>query len=136
MKYSRSPGCDLHRSPVAFRTLLGVLVLAALALATSACLPLGERDEVWGVGGANSDTFTLQVENRNYNSARLFAHWDGERRRMGTVGGNQTETFTLDWRTRDFRVEVDFLAGGGFISSPITVNRGDNLVFRIPPQAR
>jgi len=135
-KYSCVPGRDADRSGTLLRTLRGILALTALALAASACLPLGESESVWGLGGASDDTFTLAVENRNYNSARLFAHWNGQRQRIGSVGGNQTETFTLDWRTRDFRVEVDFLAGGGFISDPISVNRGDNLIFRIPARAR
>jgi hypothetical protein len=116
---------------------LGILLLTAFALGASGCgLLRGEREPAWGIGGERSDRFTIEVENQNFNQARIYARWNGDRRRIGSVGGNQTETFTLRWSSRQLRLEVDFVAGGGFVSDPITVNQGDNLIFRIPARAR
>lgn len=97
---------------------------------------LGQENSVWTVDDTRDDTFSIEVRNDNFNQARIFAIWNGDRRRLGSVGGNQSETFTLDWRTQDLRLEVDFLAGGGFVSDRIAVNPGDRLFFRIPAGAR
>jgi len=88
------------------------------------------------VADTRGDSFSIEVRNDNFNQARIFALWNGDRRRLGSVGGNQTEIFTLDWRTQDLRLEVDFLAAGGFVSDRISVNPGDQLYFRIPAGAR
>jgi hypothetical protein len=128
--HSRSP----HRNvlhPARF-LLPGLLILVAAGCGTLA----GERDSTWTVADTRDESFSIEVRNDNFNQARIFARWNGDRRRLGEVGGNQSRTFNLDWRTQDLRLEVDFLAGGGFVSDRISVNPGDRLYFRIPASAR
>lgn len=113
-----------------------LLSCAAVALAASSCQSLGrESGSGFGISERGSNQFVLQVENQNFADARLYARWNGDRRRIGRVGGNRTEYFTLDWDGRQLQVEVDFLAGGTILSPSILVNRGDTILFQIPPGA-
>lgn len=77
----------------------------------------------------------LEVENQNFLDARIHANWNGVRQRLGLVNGNTTQTFRLRGRDGILRVEVDFVAGGGFISDPLSVWRGDTVRLVIPPGA-
>lgn len=119
-------------------SLVGTTAGIALLLLTAAgCGSLGGTGVgVWDREATEADEFALMVENQSFNEARIYSRWNGDRRRLGSVGGNQTRTFSLPWRASSFRVEVDFLAAGGFISDPVTVSPGDTVVFRIPPHAR
>jgi hypothetical protein len=114
-----------------------VLVLfGSLVVAATSCGPFArEPRSGWDIAQRGAEQFVLQVENRNFADARLYARWNGDRRRIGTVGGNQTEYFTLDWDSRQLRLEVDFLAGASIVSPSILVSRGDTVVFQIPPRA-
>lgn len=114
---------------------LGAAVMTLLVAAGQGCQPFA-REAPSGWDDAPGDSFVLEVENQNFNEARLYARWNGMRERIGSVVGNRSQNFTLRWRTGDLRVEVDFLAAGGFISDPVVVNPGDTVVFRIPPGAR
>lgn len=108
-----------------------------LLLLVSACGGLaGAGTGAWDVERSGEDDFALFVDNQSFNEARIYARWNGDRRRLGSVGGNQSRTFTLSWRSGNLRVEVDFLAAGGFVSEPVTVNPGDSIQFRIPSHAR
>ncbi|TVR61935.1 MAG: hypothetical protein EA422_12000 [Gemmatimonadales bacterium] len=115
-------------------TLLGIFLLL---LSMSACASLtGAGAGAWDAERSGEDDFTLVVDNQSFNEARIYARWNGDRRRLGSVGGNRSQTFTLPWRAGNLRVEVDFLAAGGFVSEPVTVSPGDTIEFRIPPHAR
>lgn len=110
---------------------------AAVVLAASSCQALGrEPRRGFGIEDRALDEFVLHVDNHNFADARLYTRWNGDRRRIGTVRGNEQRNFTLDWDSRQLRIEVDFLAGGGFVSPSVLVNRGDTVVFRIPARAR
>jgi hypothetical protein len=116
--------------PILF-ALVGTLLLAGCAGVLN-----GNDGSVWDRGDIRDDEFSLRINNQSFNEARIYLHWNGDRRRLGSVGGNQSRSFDLDWSARTLRIEVDFLAGGGFISDPVTVNPGDDLEFRIPAHAR
>ncbi len=121
------------------RPLLALLVLcgAAVVLAASSCVPFGrEPGTGFRMDERGRDEFVLHVDNHNFADARLYARWNGDRRRIGIVRGNQEQHFTLGWDSRQLRIEVDFLAGGGFVSPSVLVNRGDTVVFQIPARAR
>ena len=118
---------------------VGLMLMAGLLfLAAGGCAALSSNGNgsAWDTADVREDEFTLEIRNQSFNEARIYIHWNGDRRRLGSVGGNQSRTFTLDWRARTLRIEVDFLAAGGFISDGVTVNPGDNLEFRIPSHAR
>jgi hypothetical protein len=107
-----------------------LLVLAGV-LVVSAC---GAREAAWGVGSEDTGRILLEVQNDNFQDARIYARWNGERQRLGLVTGNSSDRFELRGRTGALRIEVDFVAGGAFLSEPIQVGPGDNLTFRIPVQ--
>jgi len=103
-------------------TLLCLLVVAGC----------GTREASWGVSPDDENRITLDVRNDNFLDARVFARFNGERRRLGLISGNSSEQFTLRGRTGSLRIEVDFIAGGSFLSDAVQVGPGDNLTFRIP----
>lgn len=131
LRRASAPSRTARRLP----TLLSVVVLVLAIL--PACLPLGrDSGSGWDLDDRGEERFTLRVENHNFLDARIYARWNGDRRRLGTVNGNQNRDFRLGWDGRPLRVEVDFVAGGGFVSQGITVNPGDVIHFRIPASAR
>ncbi len=85
-----------------------------------------------GAGSASGGVFELEIRNDHFNDARIYAHWGGERRRIGMVTGATTSTFEIEWRSQEFRVEVDLLAGSGFTTRALTVWPGDHYELRIP----
>jgi hypothetical protein len=119
-------------SPAHGGTRLPRLLLAlALVALVSAC---GAKEPAWGIRGEDSGRILLEVFNDNFQDARIFARWNGERQRLGLVTGNSSSRFEMRGRTGTLRIEVDFIAGGSFLSDPIQVGPGENLTFRIPPR--
>jgi len=78
---------------------------------------------------------TIEVENQNFNDARIYLVLYGERTRLGQVPGNSTRTFSFALPPDDVRIEVSFIAGGGFVTEPMPVSPGDELVLQIRPDA-
>lgn len=103
-----------------------------LALLVVGCGALTGRQPSWGVGDESDERITVLVENQNFSDARIFARWNGERRRLGMVTGNTTETFTMPGRSGNLRLEVDFVAGGSFVTQPLSVGPGERVRFQIP----
>jgi hypothetical protein len=108
---------------------LRLLLFLAGVLVVSAC---GAKEAAWGIRSEDTGRILLEVYNDNFLDARVFARWNGERQRLGLVTGNSSDRFELRGRTGTLRIEVDFVAGGSFLSEPIQVGPGDNLTFRIP----
>jgi hypothetical protein len=131
-------GAPLH-SGVGLRSGVGlgrafVVVLVALLLGVStgcSLIPRGERPPP----GARSqnEPVMLEVTNQNFQDARIYAIWDGFRERAGLVNGNTTQTLRLQSRDGQLRVEVDFVAGGGYVTDAIQVWRGETIRLIIPP---
>jgi hypothetical protein len=108
----------------------GLLLALCLVVLVSACVG---RQPIWGVRGEDTGRILLEVYNDNFQDARVFARWNGERQRLGMVTGNSSTRFEMRGRSGTLRIEVDFIAGGAFLSEPIQVGPGENLTFRIPP---
>jgi hypothetical protein len=126
------------RALPAVRFLGGGSAIILLILAVSGCggLSGGETRTGWDVGSSGDQTVQLQVSNHNFKDARIYVLWDGERRRLGMVTGNSSETFRVQWRPgATLRIEVDFVAGGGFVSSGVATWPGEALEFVIPAHA-
>jgi hypothetical protein len=125
--------------PRALLRLLGVVALsAALAGGASACAALssGEPRTGWDAGSSDEQIVELKITNQNFKDARIYALWDGERRRLGMVNGNTSQEFRVQWRPgATLRIEVDFVAGGGFVSSGVSTWPGEAFEFVIPAHA-
>ncbi len=111
----------------------GILALLLIGLTLSGCamLPRGERRAPDAV--SNNEPVLLEVNNQNFQDARIYVIWDGFRERAGLVNGNTRQTLRLQSRDGQLRVEVDFVAGGGYITDPIQVWRGETIQLIIPP---
>lgn len=92
-------------------------------------------------GGDDGDLFrsrdrsgpvVLEVQNDNFNDARVYTLWNGERRRIGTVIGKTENRFEFAHRQGDLRIQVDFLAAGGFTTEPIMAWPGEVIHLVIP----
>lgn len=119
------------RDPGGARRIGARLVPAALAVIAAACGGRQPPDYFQEEGDA---AISLRVDNNNFNDATLWVLADGARRRLGIVGGNTRRTFRIPWTgVRTVRVEVDLLAGGGFTTDPLSVERGEELDLVIPP---
>lgn len=110
---------------------LPVLLLAGIALSGCTLLPRGERPAP--DARSNNEPVLLEVNNQNFQDARIYVIWDGFRERAGLVNGNTRQTLRLQSRDGQLRVEVDFVAGGGYVTDPIQVWRGETIQLIIPP---
>ncbi len=78
---------------------------------------------------------TIEVQNQNFYDARVYLLYFGSRTRLGQVAGHSTRTFSFALPPGDVRIEVSFIGGGGFVTEPMPVNRGDQLVLLIESDA-
>lgn len=79
---------------------------------------------------------TIEVENQNFRDARIYLLLYGERTRLGLVPGHTTRTFSFALPPDDVRIVVSFIGGGGFVTEPMPVTPGDELVLQIQPDAQ
>jgi len=72
---------------------------------------------------------TVEVENRNFNDATIYAFDNGTRLRLGRVTGKTSETFTFRWYQNQLRMIIDFTGGGWIVSEsqPVYPGIDDNL---------
>lgn len=128
----------MSRPPTLIRFLGAGALGLALAAGAVGCASLsgGESRTGWDVGSSEEQVVELQVTNQNFKDARIYAIWGGERRRLGMVSGNSSQTFRVQWRPgATLRIEVDFLAGGGFLSEGVSTWPGEAFEFIIPANA-
>ncbi len=78
---------------------------------------------------------TIEVQNQNFYDARVYLLYFGSRTRLGQVGGHSTRTFSFAVPPDDVRIEVSFIGGGGFVTEPMPVSPGDQLVLLIESDA-
>lgn len=115
------------------------LLLAAVVipLLTAGCFLRSDRADADPFQGRDrSGPMTLEVLNDHFNDARIYTLWNGNRRRIGTVIGKTQESFEIPVGHGDLRVQVDFIAAGGFTTDPITVWPGEVVQLVIPPASR
>jgi hypothetical protein len=67
---------------------------------------------------------TVEVENRNFNDATIYAFENGNRLRLGRVTGKTSETFTFRWYQNQLQMIVDFTGGGWIMSESQPVHPG------------
>jgi len=71
-----------------------------------------------------SPEVTVEVENRNFSDATIYAV-DGDLRvRLGRVTGKTTQTFTFRWYPEQLQMLVRFTGGGRVFSGPHAIVPG------------
>ena len=108
------------------------LALGLLVLLTTACAGRGMDDDDPFRARDRSGPVILEIQNDNFNDARIYTLWNGDRRRIGTVIGKTEERFEIQARQGDLRIQVDFLAAGGFTTEPIMAWPGETVHLVIP----
>lgn len=108
---------------------------AALLLLSALGGCAGQKGADAEAGPQSPAEVTIEVENQNFNDARIYLLLYGERTRLGQVPGHSTRTFSFALPPDDVRIEVSFIGGGGFVTEPMPVMLGDELVLQIQPDA-
>jgi len=75
----------------------------------------------------------INVENRDFSDATIYAHWNGFKTRLGMVVGKSGEMFRVPWRSEEIQLEADFVGIGRTWSDVIDVYEGDHLIWLIQP---
>jgi hypothetical protein len=115
----------LRRASLAMALLTGLSACASL-------WPFGRGDERYG--SRQAMPISIVVVNDNFYDVTVYALLDGDRRRLGSVVGNTTEEFDLGYRLGStLRFEIRLLAGRSFVTEPILVSPGDEIIVQVPP---
>lgn len=110
-------------------------VTAALLFPGGACTLFGHREPALRVAG--NERIRIEVINRNFSDATLWAISTGGRQRLGIVTGKTDATFTLDWDfSQPLQIEIDLLAGERCVTAPLQVDPGDVLELQIDVELR
>jgi hypothetical protein len=74
----------------------------------------------------------LDVVNRNFNDASIWAVYPGERIKLGMVTGKTESTFQLPWKAAEpVHMEIDLVGGERCATETLTVDQGDVLYLEI-----
>lgn len=108
------------------RRLIPLLVLAlALPGCSTARTPFSD-------GASRGQSIQIEVRNRNFDQATLYAVRLGERSRLGIVEGKQDRAFRLTWRSQSpLRIEVVLQGGDRCTTRAIPVDPGDSVVIDV-----
>lgn len=83
------------------------------------------------------DRVEIEVVNRNFNQAEIWALGLGGRRRLGIVPGKATETFTLPWAASGYlRLEMQILSDATCLTDELDTDPGDLLYLEVPLEPR
>ena len=84
--------------------------------------------------GVGPEQIAVNVDNRNFNDATVYAVVPGSRRRLGVVTGKTTASFRLDWdRDQTIRLRVDLLAAQTYTTQGLRVRPGEQVQLIIDP---
>lgn len=110
-------------------------VAGTLLLLGSACTLFGRREPA--LGRAGSGQIRIEVINRNFSDATLWAISRSGRQRLGIVTGKTDASFTLDWDfPQPLQIEIHLLAGERCVTAPLQVDPGDVLELQIEVELR
>lgn len=104
----------------------------AVALVAYGCVGfLGGEDDPEFLG---EEPAQVRVINDNFYDVTVYADYDGHRERMGRVVGHTTETFEITARTgARVAIAVAVQAGRTHLTERITIDPGDEIEVRVPP---
>ena len=110
------------------------LAVALCSLLLAGCAALFPTRDPF-TEGSGATTVRVDVENRNFYDATIYATAaGGSERRIGDVGGNGRRSFeVLLEATADVRFRIELLANGWCTTYPMMLNPGDALGIEIVP---
>ncbi len=77
-------------------------------------------------------TVRIEVQNLNFQDARLYTYRRGARAFLGVVAGKRDQSFVIDWDVpQPMYVEIDMLAGPRCYTEELQVDPGDVLELQI-----
>ena len=119
------------RRIAALRVAVLAVVLAGASLGCGAARP----ETPFGSGAA--ERLDIEVLNRSFLDATLYAVWPGKRIRLGSVVGTQSARFRLAWDgTELLQIEIDQFAGSSCITEQIMAVPGEVIFIEIPSHLR
>jgi hypothetical protein len=111
-----------------------MLLIAAALVLGSGCASSGDP---FDDGTRPPDLVEIEVVNRNFNQAEIWALGLGGRRRLGIVQGKATETFALPWAASGYlRLEMQILSDGTCLTDELDTDPGDLLYLEVPLEPR
>ena len=125
-----------------FETLRRASFFVVVVLSLSACAPTGRPIGGSGRGGGDDpfagsarrapESIQLQVQNLNFNEARLYTITGGRRRLLGSVQALGDHTFEVPWDFTDrLRIEIDLVTGPSCVTRELQVDPGEILRLQI-----
>ena len=114
-------------------TVAKLLAVGGLAIVSAAC-GAGQAG-VEGQEPGLAREVTIEVENQDFNDARIYLVEFGRRTRLGTVPGNSTRVFRFHSVPQQVRFRIDFIGGGEFTTTGIEVSPGDELMLTVTAAA-
>ncbi len=117
-----------------FRRIAALCVAVLAVVLAGASLGCAARTESpFGSGAA--ERLDIEVLNRNFLDATLYAVWPGKRIRLGSVSGTRSASFRLPWDgTELLQIEINQLAGPSCITEQIMAVPGEVIFIEIPSQ--
>jgi hypothetical protein len=121
-----------------------LLLILAAALALGGCAagyrtgadPFAAGSSA-GEYSASGRRLRIEVQNNNFNDARVEARGIGRQRRLGRVQGTGSEVFTMDWTvSAPIYFEIDLLGGERCVTRSIEVAGGQTVRLTIDSMAR
>ena len=108
--------------------------VALLAVAIPACSLPEARNPFAQARRGRDERIQVMVQNHNYLDATIHAVRGAERMRLGEVTGKSDKAFTVRWRlTLPIEFQIHLIGGGGCTVQATSVNPGDRIWVRIPP---
>ena len=104
---------------------LGIIVLSALV---GGCAKNVASDPF----GSPNRPIRIDILNRNFNDASVWALYRAERIKLGTVTGKSDGSFRLPWKGAEpVQMEIDLVGGQRCVTEALTVDEGDILYLEI-----
>ena len=111
-----------------------VLALLGTVLIVGCGAGSGPAGDAALLGDGRSRGLRLEVQNQSYFDAELHALMGTARQRLGIVSGNATEHFAFAWPPdRGLRIEIELKLIGFYLTDPLPVEEGDDLLLIIEP---
>lgn len=113
-------------------TRYGLHLMAALTL--TGCATGSRAADPFG--GAEARPVRVEVVNRNFNDATIWAVYPSvERIRLGVVGGKSESVFSMRaLMAQPVYMEIDLIGGERCVTDQLTVDEGDVLYLEIEPE--
>ncbi len=116
------------------RTLPLSVLLALLGTVVAACgTTSGDRGgSPFDAASGEGDQVQIEIQNRDFNDATVWAVTPGGDRRLGIVGGKTDQTYTLDWsRAQTLQLRISIQSGPTCLTRRLATDPGDVIQMSI-----